>query len=169
MACIHDADSLPAGVSKESEPCSVQLRNIERGKRWWQRKPEILAEEEGHVCSMSLPAPSRGWQGPNLTLTLPSFSGGTPIVPELLKYACRLTARIQPVKAMHISIPAPCAVRKQTDQASEDALRCVLTGRPVLALAFNDMVMRVAAPVLLNSKSACEIASAGACGAGAPA
>ena len=56
---------------------------------------------------------------------------------------------------MHVAAPPPAAACN-----GSDALRCVLTGRPVLALAFSNMVMQVQAPVPLRSRERAEIAVA---------
>ncbi|KAK9835224.1 hypothetical protein WJX81_007214 [Elliptochloris bilobata] len=70
------------------------------------------------------------WQFPT------SFSGGTPEHPGLLRYACQLAARIR---------LSPCAGIKaeRSDQEEPDALAAVLSGRPVLALTFDNLDMRV--------------------------
>lgn len=73
------------------------------------------------------------------------------MVPELLQYACRLSARIRPVKPIQIVAPAPLG---QEEEEHEEALHALLTSRPVVALAFCDMVMHVRAPVLLRQQEA---------------
>ena len=99
---------------------------------------------------MGLPAPARGqgFQGLPLKLTLPSFSGATPFMEDVLRYTCQLSARIRPMQPMHVRVPRSATVRKG-DQIDRDIgpLHCILTGRPVIALAFNDMVMNVQTPI----------------------
>ena len=139
------------------KPCLVQLRNLER-RRWWHRKLPVFGDEEGPVCNLVLPATSQGRQGLQFTLTLPSFSGGTPMVPEVLQYACRLSTRIRPVRPIRVSAPPPAAAASAA--ADKDALHCILTGRPVIALAFSDMSMTVQAPIPLYDQERGSLAAA---------
>ena len=144
-----------AGPDSVAEPCSVRLRNLER-RRWWHRTAPVYTGEEGTVCCMSLPDPGRSSRGLPFTLMLPSFSGATPMMPQTLQYTCRLSARIRPVKAMGVA----AARGPAGAEGGSDPLRCVLMGRPVVALAFSDMVMSVQEPVPLLSRESAAMAAA---------
>ena len=84
-----------------------------------------------------------GWTGPRIQLSLPSFSGGTPDHPGLLKYACDLTTNVRVVPGVWLRCPRAA----DEDQApSQESLEGLLSGRPLLTLNFDDMLMRVEKP-----------------------
>ncbi len=114
------------------------------------------------VCTMQLPdarAPG-AFAGPRIRLPLPSFSGGTPECPQLLKYACDLWTHVRPVAPAFVTVPralpagalpASAAGRQEassSDAAGGELLAAVLGGRPLLALAFDDMEVRRGAVAL---------------------
>eukprot|EP01023_Acetabularia_acetabulum_P019151 TRINITY_DN19708_c2_g1_i1.p1 TRINITY_DN19708_c2_g1~~TRINITY_DN19708_c2_g1_i1.p1 ORF type:complete len:271 (+),score=44.66 TRINITY_DN19708_c2_g1_i1:83-895(+) len=143
----HSSDvSLLRGGGKGDEHNSpldahVQINNCERG--WFFGRGKGLKTP---ICTMDLPAmkQEREWGGPKMRLQLPSFSGGTREFPNLLQYTCQLFCSIRPMKSVKIHL-ANC-----DDTHSED-LSSVLRGKSVLALAFNDMVMHVDSPLLLEA------------------
>jgi hypothetical protein len=67
-------------------------------------------------------------------------SGATPAHPGLLKYACDLATAIMPVPAVRVLLP-PRAPGEGSTEGGE-VLDLVLGGRPLVALAFSDMVVR---------------------------
>lgn len=140
-----EAAAAAAGTSSRG----VTVRNVER-RHWaqpWRRNSEQLQQP---VCSLDLPHAGKGWKGPRLRLSLPSFSGNTADHPGLLQYACRLTTNIRPSAAVRVHT---------TGFAAEDDMEVmagVLGGRPVLALCFEDMEMKVHAPVLYKLKSSAQ-------------
>ena len=84
-------------------------------RRSWRRALRG-AEAGAPVCTLALPAaPSGTWQGPRLQLSLPSFSGGTPEHPGLLRYACQLAACIR---------LSPCAVVRARLLSAVHAMLC---------------------------------------------
>jgi hypothetical protein len=98
----------------------------------------------GARVALAPPAePARRAPAPRLRLSLPSFSGCTPRVPGLLEYSLRLVTRIRFVKPVGVALPAG---RRGAAGAEDGALRAVLGGRPLLCIAFDDLVMHVAAP-----------------------
>lgn len=106
-------------------------------------------------------AQSAGWPGPLIKMSLPSFSGKTVLQPDLLKYSCRLNCRVRPVSPARVSsLPLTEGeeeesgdVQTRQRQVNSDVLS-VLTGKPIIALAFEDMVMSVDAPTVLVAEPA---------------
>ena len=161
---------------------AVQLRNLERGRRG-------LAAP---VATLKLPPlPAGGWPGPRMRLSLPSFSGGTPEHPGLLKYSCDLRTNVLPVAPMSIQLhnsgdgssggeaaatasgsgsgstekrrkwwlqgrlPQQQRRRQKGEQRDGgESLDALLSGPPLVALSFGDMVMKVEAPVKLPAADA---------------
>ncbi|GAX75439.1 hypothetical protein CEUSTIGMA_g2883.t1 [Chlamydomonas eustigma] len=108
------------------------------------------------VCSLQLPPAleAQAWSGPRIRLALPSFSGGTPDHPDLLKYACDLLTCVRPVSPAVVILPKASTSQegqgkqgKAGSSSTTELLSSVLNGAPVLALAFEDMVMTVQEPV----------------------
>ncbi|GJP44536.1 hypothetical protein CLOM_g3924 [Closterium sp. NIES-68] len=94
---------------------------------------------------------------PSIKMSLPSFSGRTEAQPALLKYSCDLSCRVRlgPPATTHISpayaqssltIPVDSSKGKITGMKSPDMVVEVLSGRPLVALCFEGMEMRVEAP-----------------------
>jgi hypothetical protein len=95
------------------------------------------------ICSFHLPKARQAhqWPGPRIRISMPSFSGGTAAVPQLLHYSCSLGANVRPVTAARV---AALAGEEETDgYAGAACLSKVLSGRPLLALAFDNMDMAV--------------------------
>lgn len=85
--------------------------------------------------------------GPRITLTLPSFSGATPEVPSLLRYACDLRTNIgllPPARAV-----APLPPPGSGEEGSTEVLAAVMGGRPLVTLEFAQMEMKVEEPEAL--------------------
>jgi hypothetical protein len=105
------------------------------------------------VCGLALPPapPPRAWAGPRLTLALPSFSGGTPACPALLQYACALATHVRPLRPARVLWPpgSEASAGGGGGGAPPDleCLHRLLRGRPLVALAFEDMTMTVQEPV----------------------
>ncbi|KAG1670205.1 hypothetical protein FOA52_014981 [Chlamydomonas sp. UWO 241] len=84
-----------------------------RGSWWEQRMPVATgrrslvidnvdnARAPSRVADIQLPsaAPPGRWAGPRISLTLPSFSGGTSACPHLLQYSCDLRTNVSVVAA----------------------------------------------------------------------
>ncbi|CAI7799292.1 unnamed protein product, partial [Closterium sp. NIES-53] len=101
---------------------------------------------------------------PSIKMSLPSFSGRTEAQPALLKYSCDLSCRVSlmPPATTRIS-PAyrqtsPASVAATLSESvtspkeliagkkSQDVVLEVLSGRPLIAMCFEGMEMRVEAP-----------------------
>lgn len=110
--------------SKVAPDRAVVVKNVESGKRGLKTP----------VAEFLLPE-SLSRKGPRMPLTLPNFSGGTVDHPGLLHYTCKMLANIRPA-------PAVRAVQDSAPGEAEDVSH-VLKGKPLLCLAFSDLVMRV--------------------------
>ncbi|KAG2442341.1 hypothetical protein HXX76_002427 [Chlamydomonas incerta] len=134
----------PGGKQSAAAPAGVlELRNTDTGRGRGLSTP---------VCLVELPAAQRAL-GPRITLSLPSFSGGTPEVPGLLRYACDLTTHVGLVAPLRVTVP-PAA---RGEEESPEQLGAVLGGRPLLCIEFAQMEMRVEEPealVLANTSQA---------------
>ncbi|PNW85602.1 hypothetical protein CHLRE_03g194450v5 [Chlamydomonas reinhardtii] len=126
----------PGGKHPAAVPGGVlELRNADTGRGRGLSTP---------VCLIELPAAQRSL-GPRITLSLPSFSGGTPEVPGLLRYACDLTTNVGLVPPLRVTVP-PAA---RGEEESPEQLGAVLGGRPLLCIEFAQMEMRVEEPEAL--------------------
>lgn len=59
--------------------------------------------------------------------------------PDLVKYSCALHTNIMPISPIKVELPQ----RDSNELQSSELLDSVLGGRPVLALAFNNMLVGV--------------------------
>ncbi|XP_047096110.1 protein NEOXANTHIN-DEFICIENT 1 isoform X1 [Lolium rigidum] len=124
---------------------------------------ETTGSSTRHLCNISLPATGiaagshkdNKWIGPAIRMSLPSFSGQTEDHPDLLKYSCKVECRVRPVSPAKIwnprtAEPQECSDGKNGSVVAEsDAQRqsvLVLLSRPILALEFSSLLMRVDAP-----------------------
>ena len=82
-----------------------------------------------------------------------SCSGGTPEFPSLIKYTCDLITNVRVVSPAMVTVPdvdkevTGSSIRKgghggASIKGGKELMSTVLGGRPVLALAFDDMVVR---------------------------
>jgi hypothetical protein len=100
-----------------------------------------------------------------IRLALPSFSGATPDVPGLLKYACALTTNVLPAPVARVEFPGRAAAASSKEAEEQERGRggaaegrgemmdLVLRGKPLVALCFNDMEMRVEEPEALPQQA----------------
>ncbi|GKU92888.1 hypothetical protein SLEP1_g6552 [Rubroshorea leprosula] len=143
---------------------------------------EVTGAAAADICNIKLatevPAlKHHKWMGPAITMSLPSFSGHTGYNPQLLKYSCQIKCRVRPVEPAKVlgPFPAPKNGREQlrrrngpeTTDSNEEAFDkgrhlaiSVMLSKPILALEFNCLNMRVEAPVVVphrckNSLRAC--------------
>lgn len=135
----HTQASAAGAASSSISSRGITVRNIER-RHWaqpWRKNSEQL---HSPVCTFELPDAAKGWKGPRLNLSLPSFSGNTLDQPGLLQYACQLQTNIRPSSAAKVSTPG------DAKDSNLEVMAGVLGGRPILALCFEDMKMKVNAP-----------------------
>ena len=83
-----------------------------------------------HMCSLLLP----------LVLPLPC-SGGTTEHPGLLQYACGMNARIRPVQVSRALLGTGPAASQDKQDGGAESMWAILGGRPLVALAFEDMTV----------------------------
>lgn len=114
-----------------------------------------------NMCSINLSAAvmtkhqddSKKWMGPAIKLSLPSFSGRTEYNPHLLKYCCQIECRLRVVSTARVSGPGLCTFDKDKDTKG-DLLRnlsmAVMLSKPILALEFNSLKMKVEAPTVVS-------------------
>ncbi|KAK9108596.1 hypothetical protein Syun_024607 [Stephania yunnanensis] len=137
---------------------------------------EIEGHNETDFCNFQIPTPvpkskSGVWMGPAVKMSLPSFSGKTELIPQLLKYSCQIECRVRPVKPARVSGPVLPAENHEarsetqslnfkdakTDDLSQyngrDRSISVLLSKPIFALEFNFMKMQVEAPTAVTQSS----------------
>ncbi|TKY49254.1 carboxy-lyase protein [Spatholobus suberectus] len=152
-----------AMFSTPKDPLNVQVTKIKC----------LEAEDTCNInISLTGPVPALGfghWMGPTISMSLPSFSGGTEYNPNLLKYSCKIECRVQALKPLKVSGAFP-STNDDTEQSLEDYggnshvakdhkndaqnfSTCVMLSKPILALKFSQMKMQVEAPVVLSQCS----------------
>ncbi|KAH9774217.1 protein NEOXANTHIN-DEFICIENT 1 [Citrus sinensis] len=111
------------------------------------------------------------WRGPAIKLSLPSFSGHTEQIPNILKYSCHIECRVRAVEPAKVLGPS-IAPKGNTEQAlehhncqsvnseSEEWIEngrnlsiSVMLSKPIIALEFNCLKMRVEAPIVVSNCS----------------
>jgi len=116
-----------------------------------------------HVCSIDMASSvsdagsqSRGQFMPSIQMFLPSFSGATALCPEILKYSLRLETKVRflrPMRVLSSLVDADAAgdAAGEADAGIEAFVgRDVLGGRPLVCMSFEDMVMEVQKPEVVN-------------------
>ncbi|WPT11353.1 Protein NEOXANTHIN-DEFICIENT 1 [Picochlorum sp. SENEW3] len=98
------------------------------------------------VCAIQIPRLQPQW-GPVIQLSLPSYSGGTPACPDLLKYSLRMLTKIRFIKPLKIRMED-----EKSGSNSLEALGTVLGGKPLLCMSFEKMNIQVEAPEYLEIK-----------------
>ena len=61
------------------------------------------------LCTIQVPAAGKGCKGPQIRLSLPSFSGGTAHCPPLMQYTCQLATRVGLLPSLHAQARLPSA------------------------------------------------------------
>ncbi len=116
---------LAAGECAQDEAKShpVLLHNEER-RSWLQPWKAPAQGLRTPVCSMALPpARRKGWPGPRIHLSLPSFSGGTPDCPDLLQYTCQLVTNVRAVAPARVQVRPPLRFAQASLLLAEDSWR----------------------------------------------
>ncbi|EYU28450.1 hypothetical protein MIMGU_mgv1a011238mg [Erythranthe guttata] len=121
------------------------------------------------ICTINLPhaamaAPQndvKRWIGPAIKMSLPSFSGRTEYNPHLLKYSCQIECRLRAVKAAKVWGPSTSNIEVESTSELESAnvdstdykrnlCISVMLSKPILALEFNCLEMKVEAPTVVS-------------------
>ncbi|XP_071926892.1 protein NEOXANTHIN-DEFICIENT 1-like isoform X6 [Coffea arabica] len=116
------------------------------GIRYWTSKPSCKIFKASEL-------ESSGWMGPLVKLSLPSFSGRTKYNRHLLKYSCQIECRVRAVAPAKVLGPPPPAVDVDEERSCRELRKkkrslsvSVLLSKPILALQFNRLEMKVEAP-----------------------
>ncbi|XP_038703145.1 protein NEOXANTHIN-DEFICIENT 1 [Tripterygium wilfordii] len=138
------------------------------------RVTEIKGASATDICRINLTTlvpglKSNKWMGPQIKMTLPSFSGRTEYNPNLLKYSCHMDCRVrtvQPVKVLGPSLGLeidreqspedPCCKNMGSITSGDDGRDLsisVMLSRPIIALQFSCLKMTVEAPVVISNCS----------------
>ncbi|GER35528.1 pentatricopeptide repeat-containing protein [Striga asiatica] len=110
------------------------------------------------LCSINLNAnalvapqkDTKRWMGPAVKLSLPSFSGRTEFFPDLLKYSCQIECRLRAVQPAQVVGPLHVddESTSETDIKRNHAISVMLS-KPILALEFDCLNMKVDAPTVV--------------------
>jgi hypothetical protein len=129
----------------------VHLFNLDKGRRGFSSTTPVV--------TFRLPSsiPVAGFLGPRMRLALPSFSGGTLEHPSLLQYSCDLQTSVMPVTPLQVVLPdtdntsssgggqaRSSSSSSGVSSSHPELLNTLLSGKPLVALAFSDMKVGVA-------------------------
>jgi len=95
-----------------------------------------IVDSKERVCRLAFPATPK-LKGPRISMFLPSFSGRTKLIPDLLKYSLQMRANVR--------LSAPIKVETSAD-SKRGSIANVLKGKPLVCIAFDNMRMDVGAP-----------------------
>ncbi|GKC32145.1 protein neoxanthin-deficient 1 [Tanacetum coccineum] len=130
-----------------------------------------VAEIDGHVATnlydirLTSPVTKTNplkWMflGPNIKMSLPSFSGHTKHKPQLLKYSCQIECRVQPTSIAKVlrRLDQNNTSESQNVELNESIEKremsiSVMLSKPILALEFNCLKMEVEPPVVVSKGS----------------
>ncbi|CAL9041431.1 unnamed protein product [Musa banksii] len=137
-----------------------------------QSEIQVLEMEDSSqifICNISLPFAGDNRMGPQIRISLPSFSGHTIYNPRLLKYSCQIDCRVRAVEAAKISRPRTTQLnefpnatevkkinfdnRLTTENKERERSIAVLLSKPILALEFSLLKMQVEAPTDVTTQS----------------
>ncbi|XP_009417245.2 protein NEOXANTHIN-DEFICIENT 1 isoform X4 [Musa acuminata AAA Group] len=137
-----------------------------------QSEIQVLEMEDSSqifICNISLPFAGDNRMGPQIRISLPSFSGQTIYNPRLLKYSCQIDCRVRAVEAAKISRPRTTQLnefpnatevkkinfddRLTTENEERERSIAVLLSKPILALEFSLLKMQVEAPTDVTTQS----------------
>ncbi|KAJ0038088.1 hypothetical protein Pint_23811 [Pistacia integerrima] len=134
-----------------------------------------VSENKGHVatdiCNIKLatigPTPKFDQRmGLAIKMSLPSFSGHSEYIPNLLKYSCHIECRVRAVETAKVSGPS-FAPKEDTENLHQTANSTteelidsernfsisVMLSKPIIALEFSCLKMRVEAPIVVANCS----------------
>ncbi|GLJ40263.1 hypothetical protein SUGI_0827130 [Cryptomeria japonica] len=172
----HFASFLKANIADKQqqeqqlfpEQWSRQKSQSEKRNKYKGRLEITVSESNGLKIKTSMESNRDDrWMRPIMRFPLPSFSGCTKFQPDLLKYSCTIDCRVRFVNTAIISACNPNLSKndyrisgtgygteleiKQKEESAERAAQkltiSVLSSRPIIAFAFDDMKMLVRAPV----------------------
>ncbi|CAD7697917.1 unnamed protein product [Ostreobium quekettii] len=124
-------------TDEEIPPQAVVVRNRERWLWFFNSRNGLRMP----VCTFNFNNAKKGAKGPRIKMYLPSYSGCTPHVRDMLKYSLELRTNVSLVRPVQLTLPPG-----EEDKENREMLTAVLCGKPLVALSFNDMEMNVEAP-----------------------
>lgn len=130
---------------------AVEFRATGEGKRskrgWWRVNSSdesanvvSVIEDKKKVCDLRFPSEPK-LCGPRISMFLPSFSGKTKLIPDLLKYSLHMRANVRLSSPIKVEIP-----HESAHDTAPGSLASVLKAKPLLCIAFDNMQMDVDAP-----------------------
>lgn len=146
LATFRERHEVGRRVKKKEVPWWIHGNGLDSNSRSLDVGVDVhtMDGERGHVCSITLPSvPVMKTPAVPLQMALPSFSGRTLHMPQLLKYALELKAKVRFVKPARI---VPGAMQETEPSQRALALHGILSGRPLLAMSFEGMEMEVGEP-----------------------
>ncbi|KAJ0721056.1 putative protein NEOXANTHIN-DEFICIENT 1 [Helianthus annuus] len=95
--------------------------------------------------------------GPTIKMSLPSFSGHTEYIPQLLKYSCQIECRVKPTSPARV-LGSTDRIESQNVELNESSKKremsiSVMLSKPILALEFNCLKMEVQPPIVVSKGS----------------
>ncbi|GLT64006.1 hypothetical protein SLA2020_365250 [Shorea laevis] len=145
------------------------------------QETEIKGLDTKDACNINLttivPASNYKWKGPAIKMSLPSYSGCTEHNPNLLKYSCQIECRVRAVQPAEVSRPGSklnndrkrysvqrsSKVMESTSEEhidnvenidnGENISMSVMLSKPILALEFSCLKMKVEAPIVVSTCS----------------
>ncbi|KAJ0763473.1 putative acetoacetate decarboxylase, protein NEOXANTHIN-DEFICIENT 1 [Helianthus annuus] len=95
--------------------------------------------------------------GPTIKMSLPSFSGHTEYIPQLLKYSCQIECRVKPTSPARV-LGSTDRIGSQNVELNESSKKremsiSVMLSKPILALEFNCLKMEVQPPIVVSKGS----------------
>lgn len=132
---------------------------------------EFEGQTSMNICNINFSAAeldSSKWMGPSIKMSLPSFSGRTKYNPHLLKYSCQIECRVRAVSPAKVSGPhavdseeenhsgfesSACNLENGVNQNKRSLCLSVMLSKPILALQFNSLKMKVEAPTVVTRQS----------------
>ena len=115
-----------------STSCALTIFNKEKGGKGM-KEP---------VAELFLPPKHSGKPGIPMQMSLPSFSGCTAAVPDMLSYTCKLDTHLRFVPRIENRI----ADRADGQKALPEDMSTILTGKPLITMSFDNMTMTVPHP-----------------------
>ncbi|XP_076884064.1 protein NEOXANTHIN-DEFICIENT 1-like [Bidens hawaiensis] len=95
--------------------------------------------------------------GPTIKMSLPSFSGHTEHIPQLLKYSCQIECRVKPTSPARVlgSLDRNNTENVESNECIKKREMSILVtlSKPILALEFNCLKMEVQPPVVVSKGS----------------
>ena len=135
-------------ASCTTTPCSTQAIELQNVEPFRPHSKSNRGVEGGRVGVIQMPPALPPSWCPTIQMFLPSFSGATPEYPGLLKYSLKLMTGVRFLRPLDVSVGGDVDVEEQGRRqgGGGELLEAVLGGRPLVCMAFENMVMEVQPP-----------------------